>query len=77
MSKEPKAPHQDWAVIEKLGGPRQVADLLRYTGAGRVQRVQNWKFRGIPELERLRRPEVFRLPQSGEVDQQQAAVGGA
>lgn len=56
-------PHPDAALIDRLGGPATVARLLGFDPkAGGVQRVQNWKTRGIPEVIRLRRPEVFAEP---------------
>lgn len=43
MSKE------DAALIERLGGPANLARRLRFDPKkGGVQRVQNWKVRGIP-----------------------------
>jgi len=52
--------HPDADLIDRLGGPADVARLLGYDPkAGGVQRVQNWKTRGIPEIVRLRRPDVF------------------
>lgn len=50
--------HADWALIQSLGGVVKVADML---GAS-VQRVQNWKSRGIPSDVKLSRPDLF-LPQ--------------
>lgn len=51
--------HADKKVIDALGGPAEVARLLGYLERGAVQRVQNWKYRGIPELIRLKRSDVF------------------
>lgn len=52
--------HPDAAVIERLGGPTEVARALGFDPrAGGAQRVQNWKQRGIPEVIRLRRPDLF------------------
>lgn len=51
--------HPDWALITSLGGAAKVAELLGYTKAGGVQRVQNWKARGIPPGVKLRHPELF------------------
>jgi len=48
----------DKELIESLGGPAKVAARLGYT----VQRVQNWKERGIPAQVRLDHPDVFPLP---------------
>lgn len=51
--------HPDWALVITLGGPTRVAELLGWTKAGSVQRVQNWKSRGIPSLVKLERPDLF------------------
>lgn len=51
--------HPDAALIDKLGGPADVARLLGFDPKGGTQRVQNWKTRGIPEVVRLRRPDLF------------------
>ena len=52
--------HPDAELIDQLGGPAEVARALGFDPkAGGVQRVQNWKARGIPEVIRLRHPEVF------------------
>lgn len=48
----------DKDLIENLGGPAKLAARLGYS----VQRVQNWKGRGIPAQVRLDHPEVFPLP---------------
>jgi hypothetical protein len=50
-AKEIKA---DWAV--------KVAERLGWTKDGSVQRVQNWKSRGIPSEVKLKHPDLF-LPQ--------------
>ncbi len=54
-----KKPHADWHLIQVLGGPAEVARRLGWKPSGGVQRIQNWKFRGIPEVIRLRRTDVF------------------
>ncbi|TAA12442.1 hypothetical protein EA658_09975 [Pseudoxanthomonas winnipegensis] len=51
--------HDDAALIESLGGAAAVARLLGFTGKGSLQRVHNWTTRGIPEVIRLRRQDVF------------------
>lgn len=48
----------DKEQIEHLGGSARVAEELGYT----VQRVQNWKDRGIPAAVKLARPDLFPLP---------------
>lgn len=52
----------DRDLIDSLGGPTKVAALLGYS----VQRVQNWKERGIPAQVRLDHPDVFPLPRPAE-----------
>jgi len=52
----------DKDLIDSLGGPTKVAARLGYT----VQRVQNWKERGIPPRVRLDHPDVFPLPAQSE-----------
>lgn len=56
MSKQNSA---DAKLIEALGGPAKVAELLGYTEPGRVQRVFNWLKRGIPARVKLERPDLF------------------
>lgn len=52
--------HPDSELITRLGGPAQLARKLGIDPrSGGTQRVQNWKYRGIPEIWRLRRPDVF------------------
>ena len=58
--------HPDHDLIEKLGGSGKVAERLG--GDFTVARVSNWTRRGVPELLRYKRPDVF-----GSVDQKQAA----
>lgn len=38
----------DAELIDDLGGPSRVAELLGLTERGAVQRISNWKRRGIP-----------------------------
>ena len=49
----------DAELIDSLGGPASVAKRLGYPPLGGVQRVQNWKVRGIPARVRLDHPDVF------------------
>ena len=49
----------DRELIEHLGGPAKVAELLKYDKNGGVQRVHNWMTRGIPARVKLDHPEVF------------------
>ena len=48
----------DKELIEDLGGSTKLAKRLGYS----VQRVENWKARGIPAQVRLDHPDVFPLP---------------
>lgn len=48
----------DKDLIESLGGATKLAARLGCS----VQRVQNWKDRGIPAQVRLDYPDVFPLP---------------
>lgn len=49
--------HPDADLIDRLGGSSEVARKLgeRYS----VQRVGNWKTRGVPELLKWQRQDVF------------------
>ena len=50
----------DKEIIEALGGPAKVAELLKYDKAkGGVQRVNNWVSRGIPPSVKLKHPDIF------------------
>ena len=53
--------HPDAELIARLGGPAKLARALGYdTKDGKsTQRVNNWRFRGIPEILRYKRPDVF------------------
>lgn len=52
--------HADAALIDALGGASKLADLLGYDKThGGVQRIQNWKTRGIPASVKLTRPDIF------------------
>ncbi|SAL26050.1 hypothetical protein AWB66_01507 [Caballeronia telluris] len=48
----------DRKLIESLGGSAQVAKTLNF-GLGGVQRVDNWKRRGIPAAVKLDWPHIF------------------
>lgn len=48
----------DEDLIQHLGGPAKLAERLGYDKFG-VQRVQNWKKRGIPPSVKLERPDLF------------------
>lgn len=49
----------DKQLIDALGGPTRVAELLNYDKPGGVQRVANWQRRGIPASVKLERPDLF------------------
>ena len=46
-------------LIEQLGGSTKVAAMLGLTKPGSVQRVNNWKVRGIPPSVKVQRPDLF------------------
>ncbi|WP_447578323.1 hypothetical protein [Achromobacter kerstersii] len=51
-------PHAE--IIQRHGGPTKVAELLGIRDEpGAVQRIWNWKHRGIPAEIRLRHPQLF------------------
>lgn len=49
----------DCELIDRLGGPARVAERLGLPKIGGVQRVHNWRQRGIPARVKLQHPEVF------------------
>ena len=49
----------DSELIDALGGPARVAELLGFDKKTGTQRVHNWKSRGIPAEVRLDRPDLF------------------
>lgn len=51
----------DAELINHLGGPTKVAELLKYDKQGGVQRVQNWLVRGIPAQVKLDHLELFQV----------------
>lgn len=52
----------DKDLIDSLGGAAKVAALLGLEKHGGVQRVHNWKTRGIPASVKISRPDLF-MPQ--------------
>lgn len=48
----------DSDLIDKLGGPLKVAQLLNLPRSG-AARVCNWRKRGIPARIKLQRPDLF------------------
>lgn len=53
----------DAELIESLGGPAKVAELLKFEKHG-AQRVNNWLTRGIPSKVKLDYPDIFLRPQN-------------
>ncbi len=52
----------DADIIDALGGPAKLAELLGFDKTqGGVQRVHNWRARGIPSKVKLERPDLFRV----------------
>lgn len=51
--------HPDSDLIDQFGGPTQLAKRLGMTKAGSVQRVQNWKKRGIPLAVKVEHSDIF------------------
>lgn len=49
----------DKTLIDSLGGPAKVAELLGYDKDGGIQRVHNWTSRGIPAHVKVQRPDLF------------------
>jgi hypothetical protein len=49
----------DQKLIQELGGPLKVAELLGFEKYGGVQRVQNWVTRGIPAQIKVDYPHIF------------------
>lgn len=49
----------DAELIDKAGGPTRLAALLGLNKRGSVQRVSNWRARGIPPRVRLDHARVF------------------
>lgn len=69
----------DTTLIEHLGGPARLAARLGYDKKpGGVQRVHNWRTRGIPASVKVEFPEIFlsdeaRGPAPEKAPQQNAA----
>lgn len=58
MDKSPISP--DAQLIDELGGVAKVCELLGYSKAdGGLQRVSNWRRRGIPPAVKITRPDLF------------------
>ncbi|WP_454752096.1 hypothetical protein [Cupriavidus necator] len=60
MNAKQTTAHADWQLIESLGGPAEVARLLGYDlRKGGIQRIHNWKVRGIPPSVKIDHPGLF------------------
>lgn len=60
MTPKHAAVHADWQLILDLGGPTAVAKLLGYDlKRGGVQRVHNWRERGVPPSVKIAFPLIF------------------
>jgi len=58
----------DAELINDLGGPAKVAELLGYDKrSGGVQRVSNWITRGIPSKVKVDFPHLFLRPRDSAV----------
>ncbi|KPG65810.1 hypothetical protein AN993_21165 [Stenotrophomonas maltophilia] len=68
--------HKDSELIDQLGGPAEVARRLGFAMPKGTQRVQNWKYRGIPPYTRVTRTDVFG-PAPTEIEQQTPETGAA
>lgn len=49
----------DRKLINDLGGPAKVAEILSLPKVGGQQRVHNWMSRGIPAAVKVARPDLF------------------
>ncbi|AEI76532.1 hypothetical protein CNE_1c11770 [Cupriavidus necator N-1] len=60
MSSNQTTVHCDWQIIEDLGGATEVAKLLGYDKKrGGIQRIHNWRVRGIPSAVKVAHPGLF------------------
>lgn len=59
MSQTNPTMHKDSELIDQLGGPAEVARKLGFEMPKGIQRVQNWKYRGIPPYTLVTRQDVF------------------
>lgn len=49
----------DAELIERHGGPTKLAQKMNLSGRNVVQRIQNWKSRGIPAKVKLEHGHLF------------------
>lgn len=61
----------DAQIIDDMGGPAKVAELLGFKTDIGTQRVHNWKVRGIPAAIRLKHLDVFGQPPACDCHQPQ------
>lgn len=59
MSETQTPKHPDAILIEELGGPTAVSDLLNFEKPNGPARVANWQVRGIPAQVKVDHPEIF------------------
>lgn len=64
----------DAQIIDDLGGPAKVAELLGLSAKSGTQRVHNWKTRGIPPAIRLDHLDLFGMPQANAANQTKEAA---
>ncbi len=51
--------HPDSNLIDQLGGPAQLARLLGMDKPGSIQRIVNWRRRGIPLAVKVQHAQIF------------------
>ena len=49
----------DAELIDHYGGPARLAEKLGWKESRAVQRIHNWRSRGIPAVIKLERPDLF------------------
>lgn len=64
----------DAQLIDELGGSAKVASMLGYKPEIGIQRVHNWKARGIPAAVRLKHIDIFGIPPEESKSNQQDAA---
>lgn len=73
--------HPDSKIIDALGGATKLAELLGYDKThGGIQRIQNWKTRGIPSSVKIAHPELFLtdlIERAKATDDTQGEAGGS
>ena len=51
-------------IIDWHGGPARLAEKMKLTEKRAIQRIHNWRARGVPSAVQLKFPELF--PRRGE-----------